>query len=93
MEIESKDDMNVKGKKVIAVNDKEMPSAQNEISNEVWNANINCDECEDEEAKNDCEQCGIFICSQCKIKVLGESVLDFFKKHNFQNYTCNTVHY
>ena len=22
-----------------------------------------------------------------------ESVLDFLKKHNFQNYTCNTVHY
>ena len=72
MEIVSKDDTNVKENKVIAGNDKEMPSEQNEISNEVRNANINCDECEDEEAKNDCEQCRNFICSQCKIKVLGE---------------------
>ena len=54
MEIVSKDDTNVKENKVIAGNDKEMPSEQNEISNEVRNANINCDECEDEEAKNDC---------------------------------------
>ena len=49
MEIESKDDMNVKENKVIAGNDEEMPSEQNEISNEVSKSNVNFDKCENEE--------------------------------------------
>ena len=90
MEIESKDEMEVKENEAISENDKEMLSEQND---KVRMTNVNCDVCENEENKNACEQCGNFICSQCEIKVLGESVLGFFKKHNFQNYTCNTVHY
>ena len=67
MEIESKDDMNVKENKVIAGNDEEMPSEQTRSLMKSVNQMlilINV------KMKNDCEQCGNFICAQCKIKVL-----------------------
>ena len=52
-----------------------------------------CSNCEVEEAKNECEQCGNSICSKCEIKVHGESVLEFMNDNNFLNYACNLVHY
>ena len=37
-----------------------------------------CSKCEIEEAKNKCEQCEKYFFSTCEIKVLGESVLEFY---------------
>ena len=52
-----------------------------------------CDKCEIVEAKNECEQCGQYFFSTCEIRVHGRSALEFMNENNFQNYTCNTVHY
>ena len=53
MEIESKDEMEVKENEAISGNDKEMLSEQND---KVRMTNVNCDVCENEENKNACEQ-------------------------------------
>ena len=53
MEIESKDEMEVKENEAISGNDKEMLSEQNY---KVRMTNVNCDVCENEENKNACEQ-------------------------------------
>ena len=63
-----------------------------QIANLVYKVAVKCTKCEIEETKNQCENCGNFICSKCEIKVHGVSVLELMKNNDFLNYTCNTVH-
>jgi hypothetical protein len=47
---------------------------------------IECANCKCDKAKNRCDQCRKYFCTECELKMHGESVLEFFKSYNFLNY-------
>ena len=51
-----------------------------------------CGNCQSVTETIQCEKCEKHFCTECQLKMHGESVLIFFKSHNFINYTCNTTH-
>ena len=62
--------------------------------NEHKSCSAECGKCgTSEEVKNQCSKCGKSFCSKCEFKFNGESVMEFYKSFNFENYTCLTAHY
>ena len=55
-----------------------------------------CGNCKADASKNQCNKCMQHFCSDCEIKIngeSGESVFEYFKRFSYANYTCNTTHY
>ena len=59
--------------------------------NEDTPINKKCGNCSCVQAKNQSEKCMSYLCTKCELNVNNESILEFFKSHQFNNYTCNTV--
>jgi hypothetical protein len=71
----------------VIIIDKMNEDDANDNDNETNVANVKCGKWDIEGAKNECEQCGKYICSICEIKVHGTSVREFLNENNFLNYS------
>ena len=77
---------------ITEMDDIELQIIENPSDNDYNESEKACANCNSSEAKNQCDKCEKHFCSDCEIKVNGESVLELFKSYRFVNYTCLTTH-